>query len=144
MGGFSLYVQNGKLCHTYSFMGVRSDTITSADPIPPGPATLRFEFAADAHRPGTGGTTKLLVNGKTVAEGRLEHTVPMRFSGYACMDIGKDNRRPVSRTYESPFSFSGTIKTVTFDLEPRPKSDSEKTEQETARHQTRTLSGVNG
>ena len=144
MGGFSLYVQNGKLCHTYSFMGVRSDTITSTEPIQPGPATLRFEFVADAHRPGTGGTTTLLVNGETVAEGRLEHTVPMRFSGYACMDIGKDNPRPVSRSYESPFSFSGTIKTVTFDLEPKPKSESEKIEQETARHQTRTLSGVNG
>ncbi len=144
MGGFSLYVQNGRLCHTYSFMGVRSDTITSAEPLQAGSTMLRFEFLADAHKPGTGGTTKLLVNGKTVADGRLEHTVPMRFSGYACMDIGKDNKRPVSRTYKSPFTFTGTIKTVTFDLEPRPKSQSEKAEEETARHQTRTLAGVNG
>ena len=144
MGGFSLYVQGGKLQHTYSFMGIRSDTIASAEPLASGAATLRFEFAADAQKPGTGGTTRLLVNGKVVAEGRLEHTVPMRFSGYACMDIGKDNKRPVSRTYESPFSFTGKINKVTFDLEPTPKSESEKTEQETARHQTRTLAGVNG
>ena len=144
MGGFSLYVQDGKLSHTYSFMGVRSDTISSAEPLPQGPAVLRFEFTADAPKPGTGGTTRLLVNGKVVAEGRLEHTVPLRFSAYAGMDIGKDNRRPVSRTYKSPFPFTGTINTVTFDLEPTPKSAAERTEQETARHQTRIVAGVNG
>ena len=72
----------------------------------------RFEFIADAPKVATGGKTRLLVNGEPVAEGRLEHTVPLRFSGYACMDIGRDNRAPVSPTYESPFVFTGTIKTV--------------------------------
>jgi arylsulfatase len=104
----------------------------------------RFEFVADAPKPATGGNCKLVVNGKTVAEGRLEHTVPARFSGYACMDIGKDNRAPVSPTYESPFAFTGTINKVTFDVEPTPKTPAEKNEIVTAQHQTRVVAGING
>lgn len=173
LGGFSLYVQNGKLHHTYSFLGIPSTeghshpelvkllehvgdttallrgiakgwTISSPGPLPDGPVIVRFEFIADAPQPATGGKTRLLVNGMPVAEGRLEHTVPLRFSGYASMDIGRDNRAPVSPTYKSPFAFTGTIKTVTFDLEPTPKTDSEKNLSHQVQQQTRVVTGVNG
>jgi arylsulfatase A-like enzyme len=173
LGGFSLYVQNGKLHHTYSFLGIplvqdsshprlvklleklgdtnrllrgiaKGGTISSPEPLPAGHVIVRFEFSADAPKPATGGATKLLVNGATVAEGRLEHTVPGRFSGYAGMDIGRDNRAPVSPTYKSPFAFTGTINTVTFDLEPMPKSPAEHAALHEAAHQTRVLNGVNG
>lgn len=144
LGGFALYVQNGKLHHTYSFLGIRSDTLTSEVPLPTGPVIARFEFTADAPKPGTGGHTRLVVNGKTVAEGRLENTVPARFSAYACMDIGRDNRKPVSHTYASPFVFTGTIKTVTFDLEPVPKTQTERREMEKTQQQTRLTLGING
>jgi arylsulfatase A-like enzyme len=144
LGGFSLYVQNGRLHHTYSFMGIRSDTLTSSEPLRAGKVVARFEFVADEPKPGTGGTTRLVLNGKTVAEGRLEHTVPIMFSAYACMDIGRDNNKPVSRTYKSPFPFTGTINTVMFDLEPSPKSDIEKATLVSEQHKTLTLSGING
>ncbi len=144
LGGFALYVQNGKLQHTYSFLGIKSDTLASSAPLPTGNIVVRFEFLADAPKPGTGGKTRLVVNGTTVAEGRLEHTVPGRFSAYACMDIGRDNNKPVSTTYKSPFPFTGSIKTVSFDLEPTPKSAVEKGEIEKTRHQTRVLAGING
>jgi hypothetical protein len=48
-------------------------------------------FAADAPKPATGGEVTLLVNSVPVASGRIEHTVPGRFSVYAGMDIGRDN-----------------------------------------------------
>jgi hypothetical protein len=60
------------------------------------------------------------------------------------MDIGKDNRAPVSPTYESPFAFTGTINKVTFDIEPTPKTPTEKGEIATAQHQTRVVAGING
>jgi len=135
LGGFALYVQNGKLHHTYSLLGMRSDTISSSDALPTGPVIARFEFIADAPKPATGGTTRLLVDGKLVAQGRLEHTVPARFSAYACMDIGRDNNKPVSRTYTSPFAFTGKINTITFDLEPTPKSAVERGEIEKVHQQ---------
>jgi arylsulfatase len=55
-----------------------------------------------------------------LASGRMEHTVPARFSGYAGMDIGCDNGLVVDRSYadRAPFRFTGEIKQVTFDIAP--------------------------
>jgi arylsulfatase len=62
----------------------------------------------------------LFVNGDAVGSGRMDHTVPFRFSGYAGMDIGRDNGLPVDRSYadKSPFAFTGTIRKVVFDVAP--------------------------
>ncbi len=121
MGGFSLYVQDGKLHYTYSLMGVKVTTLTSKDKLPTGNVEVRYEFTADKPgSPGTGGRGKLFVNGKEVAENKLEHTVFARFSSYSGMDIGKDNGEVVSPTYKAkaPFAFTGKIGKVVFDLEP--------------------------
>jgi hypothetical protein len=70
---------------------------------------------------GGGGTQRLFVAGKQVAEGKLEHTVPLRFSGYAGLDVGRDNGLPVSpgKVYylRAPFPFAGTIEKVVFDVQ---------------------------
>ena len=50
-------------------------------------------------KPATGGQVTLYVNDKAVGGGRMDHTVPMRFSGYAGMDIGRDNGGVVDRSY---------------------------------------------
>jgi arylsulfatase A-like enzyme len=121
MGGFSLYVQGGKLHYTYSLMGVKIDTLTSSEALPAGKVEARYEFTADkpGHM-GTGGRGRLFINGKPAGENRLEHTVPFRFSSYAGMDVGKDNGEPVSPSYKSksPFPFTGKIGKVVFDLAP--------------------------
>jgi arylsulfatase len=121
LGGFSLYVQGDKLHYTYSFLGLKVDTLTSSEPLPSGKVAVRYEFTAE--RPGTmgtGGRGRLFINGQPVGEHRLEHCVPLRFSSYAAMDIGKDNGDPVSRTYaaRSPFPFTGRIGKVVFDVVP--------------------------
>jgi arylsulfatase A-like enzyme len=121
MGGFSLYVQDGRLHHTYSMMGVRVDTLTSSDKLPNGKVQVRYEFTADEPgRPGTGGTGQLFINGKAAGENKMPHTVAVRFSGYACMDIGNDNGDVVSESYKAkaPFAFTGKIGKVVFDLDP--------------------------
>ncbi len=122
MGGFALYVQDHRLRHTYSFLGVKVDTQTSSEDLPVGKLKARYEFIADEPgKPATGGRSRLLVNGKPVAEGCLERTVPLRFTKYAGMDIGKDEGEPVSPSYQdkSPFPFTGKIEKVTFELVPR-------------------------
>jgi arylsulfatase A-like enzyme len=121
MGGFSLYVQDGKLHYTYSLLGLQVTTLTSKDKLPTGKLEVRYEFSADRPgKPGTGGTGKLFVNGKQVAQNKLEHSVPGRFSAYAGMDIGKDNGDVVSPAYKAkaPFAFTGKIGKVVFDLAP--------------------------
>jgi arylsulfatase len=120
LGGFALYVEDGVLKHTYSMMGVKVYNQSAGEPLPTGEVKVRLEFAADAAKPGTGGQARLLVNGELVGEGRMDNTVPVRFSGYAGMDIGRDNGLPVSRSYaeKSPFPFTGTVKKVIFDIHP--------------------------
>src|SRR5206468_13042790 len=120
LGGFSLFVQDGKLKHTYSFVGVFEFKQESETPLPTGSVSVRMEFAADAPKPATGGEVTLFVNDERVGGGRMEHTVPVRFTGYAGMDIGRDNGLPVDRSYDdkSPFAFTGTVKKVVFDIDP--------------------------
>jgi arylsulfatase len=123
LGGFSLYVEEGRLKHTYSFLGLKLDTITSRDELPKGKVNVRYEFTAD--KPGefaTSGTSRLFINGKQEAEGKIEHTVPLRFAAYEGMDIGTDNGLPVVPKFiyakVLPTNFKGTIQKVEFDLGP--------------------------
>jgi hypothetical protein len=53
--------------------------------------------------------------------------VPVRFSGYAGMDIGRDNGGVVDPSYEKekPFAFTGTVKKVVFDIQPHLSAQDE-------------------
>jgi arylsulfatase len=91
--------------------------------LPKGKVNVRYEFIAD--KPGefaTSGTSRLFINGKQEAEGKIEHTVPLRFTAYEGMDIGTDNGLPVvpKLIYAKvlPKSFTGNIQKVEFDLQP--------------------------
>ena len=120
LGGFTLYVKDGKLTHTYSMMGVLVFKQVAEEDLPTGDVTVRMEFAADGATPATGGEVTLFIDDRPVGKGRMDHTVPVRFSGYAGMDIGRDNGGVVDRDYEDqkPFAFTGTVKKVTFDIKP--------------------------
>ncbi len=127
LGGFSLFVDGGRLTHTYSMMGVFVFRQQAEESMPTGEVTVRMEFAADAAKPATGGEVTLFVNDKPVGTGRMDHTVPIRFSGYAGMDIGRDNGGVVDLSYadRKPFPFTGTIKKVVFDVKPHLAQDDE-------------------
>ena len=81
LGGFSLCVDDGKLTHTYSMMGVFIYRQQAEEPLPAGEVNVRMEFAADAPKPATGGEVTLFINDRPVGKGRMDHTVPVRFSG---------------------------------------------------------------
>jgi arylsulfatase len=55
----------------------------------------------------------------------MPHTVPVAFSSYAGLDIGRDNGLVVDRAYEdrAPYAFTGTVKKVVFDLRPAVHED---------------------
>jgi hypothetical protein len=116
LGGFSLFVQDGKLKHTYAFLGVFEYRQESEGPLPTGEVTVQMAFATDAAKPATGGEVTLFVNGERVGSGRMDHTVPFAFSGYAGMDVGRDNGLVVDRSYadKAPFRFTGTVRKVVF------------------------------
>ena len=120
LGGFTLYVKDGKLTHTYSMMGVFVFKQVAEEDLPSGEITVRMEFAADEAKPATGGEVTLFIDDRPVGKGRMDHTVPIRFSAYAGMDIGRDNGGVVDLAYEDrkPFAFTGTVKKVVFDIKP--------------------------
>ena len=64
----------------------------------------------------------LYANQAKIGEGRIDQTVLLRFSAYAGLDIGRDNGLPVDPAYsdKSPYPFTGTVKKVIFDLQPKP------------------------
>ena len=120
LGGFTLYVDAGKLTHTYSMMGVAVFKQVAEEDLPTGEVTVRMEFEADEAKPATGGEVTLFIDDRPVGKGRMDHTVPIRFSAYAGMDIGRDNGGVVDLAYEDrkPFVFTGTVKKVVFDIKP--------------------------
>ena len=83
LGGFSLFVADGKLKHTYAFLGVFEYRQESVGVLPTGDVTVQMAFAADEAKPATPGQVTLYVNGKPAGGGRVDHTVPFGFSGYS-------------------------------------------------------------
>jgi arylsulfatase len=121
MGGFSFWVDNDcRLRHTYSFLGAEVYRQISDEPLPPGDVSVKLLFEADEPKPRTPGRVTLWANGKQIGEGRLDQTVPVAFSSYAGMDVGRDNRGVVDLGYEDkvPYAFTGVVKKVVFDLKP--------------------------
>ena len=78
----------------------------------------------------------LWANDKQVGEGRLEHTVPIAFTSYSGMDIGRDNGLVADLAYEdkAPYAFTGTVKEVVFDLKPHAHADEHELHQHAAHH----------
>jgi len=96
--------------------GVPSPNIES-EALSPGRAVIRVDFAYDGGGIGKGGTVRLFVNDKKVAEGRIEKSCPSRF-GAESFDVGMDSASPVSESYRSPFAYAGTIKRVDIHIAP--------------------------
>ena len=68
LGGFSLFVDSGRLTHTYSMMGVFVFRQQVTEPLPTGEVTVRMEFAADARSPQPVARSHLFVNDKPVGK----------------------------------------------------------------------------
>jgi arylsulfatase len=116
-GGWSLYVKDGKPVYTYNFVGLQRFNVAAEKPVPPGKATLRYEFASDGPGLGKGGMGTLFVNGQKVAEGRIEHTQCCAFSADEGADVGMDDGTPVTEVYqERDNKFTGKIHSVTIEL----------------------------
>ena len=115
--GFVLMVQKGKPTFVYNWFSLERYTIASSEPLPMGKSTIRFDFLYDGGGRGKGGMGTMSVNGKQVARGRIDKTVPTLFTYDETLDVGEDWGSPVSWTYEPPFPFTGRIERVTIEVE---------------------------
>jgi arylsulfatase A-like enzyme len=118
-GGWSLYVKKGKPTYAYNFLGLKTYKIAATEALPAGKATIRLDFAYDGPGLGKGGTGTILVNGKKVAEGKIDHTQGNIFSADEGADVGMDGETPVSDDYrQGDNKFTGKIQKVVIDVGP--------------------------
>jgi len=121
-GGWSFYVKDGKPAFTYNVLGMQKYTIASTEPLPAGEVTIKFDFVYDGKGAGKGGTGTISVNGKIVAEGRIDRTQGYFFSADEGTDVGVDLGTAVG-DYPVPYKFTGKIESVTVDVKPMSLSD---------------------
>ena len=116
-GGWSLYMKGSKPVYVYNFLGIQRFTVASAQAVPAGKATIRFEFAYDGGGLAKGGLGTIYLNDKKVAEGRIERTQPMIFSADETADVGEDDATPVTEDYRAyDNKFTGKILKVKIDI----------------------------
>jgi len=99
-----------------SFLGLTRYTIAAPDALATGPATVTLDFAYDGGGFGKGGKAALSVNGKPVAERRVEKTQ----SNILAADVGIDNQTPVAEGIgiAPETRFSGKINKITLEVGP--------------------------
>jgi arylsulfatase len=129
-GGYTLYLKDGKAHFYYNYLAKKDFKITSDVDVPEGDITLVYEFEVTGEpdiRSGKGapGTGKLFINGRQVGSVDMDVTVPIIFSAEG-ISVGSDYGDSVDHeAYKPPFSFTGTVKRVTFDVSGEAIQDAE-------------------
>jgi len=139
-GGWVLYMKDGKVHHEYNYFGVERTNIGGQTALSPGKHEIKYEFIADAPKPGSGGKCALYVDGQQVATGRIPKTQPYAFSADEGVDVGVDNETMVSNDYKpGENKFTGKIVKVTIDTQPPNLSASDKKSVEDAEEVAATI-----
>jgi arylsulfatase A-like enzyme len=113
IGGWSLYVKDGKLKYCYNLLGIQYYYVEGQAAIPPGKHEVRMDFKYAGGGLGKGGKVSLFINGKKDGDGTVAATAPMVFSADDGCDVGEDTGAPVSQDYgPRGNAFTGRVKGV--------------------------------
>jgi arylsulfatase A-like enzyme len=119
-GGWTFYVQDGRLHYAHNYVGRSISRVSATDPLPAGRHQLRFEFEPTgkpdlAEGKGAPGLAQLYVDGQLIANTEFLVTTPIAFNpgGLTC---GANPGSAIIPDYQAPFPFSGALHTVTVDL----------------------------
>ena len=116
IGGWSLYVKDGRPKYCYNFYGLNLYYVEGKEPLPKGTHQVRFEFGYDGGGIGKGGDVTLYVDGKSVGTGRVDQTEPIVFSADETLDIGNETGSPVTKDYTTR-KFTGEVNWVEIDVD---------------------------
>jgi arylsulfatase A-like enzyme len=119
-GGYSFFVQDGRLHYVHNYVSRSLHRVSSPEPVPAGAHQLRFEFeptGAPDFPAGKGapGRMQLYVDGALVADADAPVTMPFIINPGAAT-CGANPGSPVAPDYRSPFRFTGTLHSVTVDV----------------------------
>jgi arylsulfatase len=120
-GGYSFYLQDGKLRYAYNYVGRNLYYVESETAVPTGRHKLRFEFEVTgppdiAHGKGAPGRGQLYLDGRLLGQGDIPLTNPLSIGLLSVFNCGADTGSPVTQNYKPPFEFTGTIHGVTVDV----------------------------
>jgi arylsulfatase len=130
-GGFSLYVQDGKLIYENNTWDKYHEKIVSPKPLPSGKVEVATLFTVDPLPPagqdvfsrsqamGGGpkpGTAQMFVNGQKVGETHFAKFGGFTTSITETFDVGRDTGSTVSASYAEPNAFTGQVEKLTIDL----------------------------
>lgn len=120
-GGYTLYIDEGRLHYGYNYVADQYFHISSDTEVPTGDHILSFEFrptgeAEPMKGKGVPATVTLYVDGEVVGAGDLPVTIPISLGLAGGVSVGLDGGAPVIQDYDPPFAFDGTISRVVFDV----------------------------
>jgi hypothetical protein len=119
-GGYSFYIQGGKLHYVHNYLSRGLYSVHSDEELSAGKHELRFEFEPTgepdmAAGKGAPGRLQLYIDGKLAGNAEAPVTVPFAINPGA-LSCGSNPGSAVTPDYTSPFAFTGTIDRVTVDL----------------------------
>ncbi|EKK00632.1 sulfatase domain-containing protein [Rhodopirellula baltica SH28] len=116
-GGITLYLRDGQLNYLYNLFIIEQYTARAQQPLAAGKHEIKV--VTKIQGPGQAGAVTLFVDGKQVAQTKLNRTVPAAFTASETFDVGVDLGSTVSLDYfgERPFALDGTIDRVVVDLD---------------------------
>jgi arylsulfatase A-like enzyme len=128
-GGYSLFLQEGRLHYVHNYVGRTLHRVSSSDALPTGSHELRFEFEPTGppdlpHGKGAPGRMQLYVDRTLVGEVDAPVTTPFVLNPGA-LTCGANPGSPVTPDYGSPFRFTGTLHAVVVDVSGDLIADSE-------------------
>jgi len=131
-GGYGFYVLKNKPVFLWNLVDLERIKWEGQEALTPGKHVLEFDFHYDglgiatlafANMSGVGrsGTGVLKVDGKAVAERKMERTIPFLLQLDESLDVGSDTLTGVNDAdYQPPFKFTGKLEKVTLTVD-RPK-----------------------
>jgi arylsulfatase len=131
-GGYGFYLLKGKPIFLWNLVDLKRIRWEGPDALSPGKHTLEFDFKYDGLGMGTlafnsisgigrGGTGVLKVDGKEVANQKMERTLPLILQWDENFDIGADTGTSVAdEDYQVPFRFTGKLDKLTLTID-RPQ-----------------------
>jgi arylsulfatase A-like enzyme len=116
IGGWSLYLKDGKPRYCYNLLGIQRFYVDSGTEVPAGTHQVRMEFDYDGPGLGKGGTVTLYLDGVEIGQGEVAGTAAMIFSADDTCDVGVENGALVAEDYPVPNAFTGEINWVEIDV----------------------------
>jgi arylsulfatase A-like enzyme len=121
-GGYTLFAKGGHLIYEANSNGVSQGQIVASQPLRAGKNHIVVDVQLDekpvepefwSHRTARGATGRLSVNNAVAGEAHFRV-----FGGFLneTLDLGSDLGTPVSRSYETPFNFTGTVEQVVLEI----------------------------